>query len=102
MNGRQGRWGALILVAMGLSACGQPTTGAGTQVAADQVRAGPHGELRIQQNEGPSGRVICNRRYRNCLRTLVPEMGDAAMRVCEQRRDSCIDALGEGYFYRPN
>lgn len=52
--------------------------------------------------QGESGTAICGRRYRLCLRTLVRELGSQAIEVCQERRDRCIDALGEGYFSRRN
>lgn len=59
---------------------------------------GASGEAYSVQQE--SGTTTCLRRYRLCLRTLVPDLGSQAVPLCQERRDACINALGEGYFYR--
>lgn len=54
-----------------------------------------------QQYEGGTGTRICYARYRNCVRTLRRSLGRrTARRVCRERWETCINALGEGYFYR--
>jgi len=83
-----------LLTAVAVGGCGQV---ASAPQAHDPAN---HATYQVQQDEGPTGRVICNRRYRNCLRTLVPDLGDSAIQTCQQRRDTCLDALGEGYFIR--
>ena len=77
------------------------TLGCG-QAPAPTVKTAPMGvssdaAYQVQQE---SGTAICGRRYRLCLRTLVRELGSQAIEVCQERRDRCIDALGEGYFSR--
>lgn len=85
-----------LLATVGLLGCGTSSVSPGqpSQATAESR------SYQVQQYEGGTGTAICNRRYRNCLVTLVPTLGDRALGVCQERRDTCINALGEGYFYR--
>jgi hypothetical protein len=91
-------WLALVTTAsLGILGCGNAGAPV-VQTAADGVA--PGSSYAVQQGE--SGTAICGRRYRLCLRTLVRELGSQAIEVCQERRDRCINALGEGYFSRRN
>lgn len=85
-----------LLATIGLLGCG-PASVTSSQPTQATVNSGSY---QVQQYEGGTGTEICGARYRNCLVTLVPSLGDAALGVCAQRRATCINALGEGFFYR--
>ncbi len=85
-----------LLATVGLLGCGPATV---TSSQPTQVTANTSG-FQVQQYEGGTGTEICQTRYRNCLVQLVPSLGDQALGVCAQRRSTCINALGEGFFYR--
>lgn len=88
-------WIALGATALlGTAGCGQAVPPSVQAAAAPGVATGE--SYRVQQ----TGTAICNRRYRACLRALVRELGSQAIEICQERRDRCQDALGEGYFYR--
>ena len=91
----RGIWMALAAGALlGTLECGQAD-----MPTARTAPAGVSSDAAYQVQQ-ESGTAICNRRYRLCLRTLVRELGSQAIEVCQERRDRCIDALGEGYFNR--
>lgn len=71
----------------------------GKNAPASHEALAPHA-FGIQQYGDETGTRVCNRRYRACLRSLVPTLGESAIQTCQTRRDTCLDALGEGFFYR--
>jgi hypothetical protein len=94
----RGFWIILAATAiLGSVGCGQASA---PTIQTARLGVAPGEAYQVQQGE--SGTTICNRRYRLCLRTLVRELGSQAIEVCQERRDRCIDALGEGYFSRRN
>lgn len=86
-----------LVAATALLGCSTP--GVAPSPTAPEV-LGP-AQRSVQQYEGGTGVQICWGRYWNCVRTLRYSLGRrSARRVCRERRATCINALGTGYFYR--
>ncbi|GEM_PF-3969367 len=79
---------------LGTMGCGQANSPVAQTTPQGVASSGGYS---VQQE---SGTTTCLRRYRLCLRTLAREIGSDALSICQERRDRCIDALGEGFFIR--